>query len=379
MNRRDIVIIGSTGSIGRQTLDVVRARPDRFRVAALAAGQHTALLATQIAEFHPDHANWTDGAVPPEMPAGCRYLPLEEMAALETADRVMVAAAGTSGLAPTLAAVRAGKNVCLANKESIVTAGALILREAAVSGARLLPVDSEHSAVWQCLEHEREYVRRVWLTASGGPFHGYAKEQLQGVTAAQALAHPSWQMGPKVTIDSATLLNKGLEVIEARWLFDLDFDRIKVVVHPQSIVHSLVEFVDGSFKAQLSAPDMRLPIQYALSYPERLPGPGLPKLDWHQIAKLDFAAPDDDAFPGLALAVAAGRRGGTFPAVLCGADEAAVALFLEGRLKFTDITRMVARALEQHQSGGGEPDLEQVLAADAWARAEVRQMAQRTR
>jgi 1-deoxy-D-xylulose-5-phosphate reductoisomerase len=375
MDQIKIAVIGSTGSIGRQTLEIVRAHPQSFRIVALAAGTNTELLAAQLAEFTPDYACWQSDAAPPELPAGCRRLPLKEIAALPDADRVVLAAGGFAGLEPTLAAVSAGKTVCQANKEAIVCAGELIKRRAAASGARLLPVDSEHSAVWQCLENDNRALARVWLTASGGPFRGRTRSELEHVDAAAALAHPSWNMGPKVTIDSATLVNKGLEIIEAHWLFDVDYDRIGVVVHPQSIVHSMVEFGDGSLKAQLSRPDMRYPIQYALTYPERLDSPELPRLDWKDALQLDFSAPDAANFPGLKIAVEAGRRGGTYPAVLCGADEAAVALFLEGKLSFTGITDMIEEALTRHRSESGEPDIEDVLAADQWARSEVTKLA----
>ena len=371
MDQIKIAVIGSTGSIGRQTLEIVRAQPAHFRIVALAAGTNTGLLAAQLAEFKPDYTGWTDGAPPPELPAGCRRMPSKEIAALPEADRIVLAAGGFAGLEPTLAAIDAGKTVCQANKEAIVCAGDQVMRRAAASGARLLPVDSEHSAVWQCLDHEADQVARVWLTASGGPFRGQTRQQLAGVTASAALAHPSWNMGPKVTIDSATLVNKGLEVIEAHWLFGIDYARIGVVIHPQSIVHSMVEFKDGSLKAQLSRPDMRYPIQYALTYPERLDSPELPRLDWQKALQLDFSAPDEANFPGLKIAVEAGRRGGTYPAVLCAADEAAVALFLNGETTFTGITDITAETLERHQSESGEPEIEQVFAADRWARDEV--------
>ena len=375
MDQIKITVIGSTGSIGRQTLEIVRAHPAHFRVVALAAGTNTKLLAAQLAEFTPDYACWSDNAAPPELPADCRRLPLREIAALPDADRVVLAAGGFAGLEPTLAAVDAGKTICQANKEAIVCAGGQITRRAAVSGARLLPVDSEHSAVWQCLENDNRALARVWLTASGGPFRGRTRKELTRVNAKDALAHPSWNMGPKVTIDSATLVNKGLEVIEAHWLFDVDYGRIGVVIHPQSIVHSMVEFSDGSLKAQLSRPDMRYPIQYALTYPERLTSPELPRLDWQQALRLDFSAPDETNFPGLKIAVEAGRRGGTYPTVLCAADEAAVALFLEGKISFMGITDLIEAALTRHQSESGEPEVEQVFAADRWARAEVTKLA----
>jgi len=286
----------------------------------------------------------------------------------------MVASQRGAGLAPPLAAVKAGKNIALANKESLVMAGDIITKKAGLSGARILPVDSEHSAIWQCLEGEKSKASRIILTASGGPFRHYSPAQLDGVTPEQALAHPSWRMGKKVTIDSATLMNKGLEVIEAHWLFNIPFDRIRVLIHPQSIVHSMVEFIDGATKAQLSCPDMRLPIQYALSYPERLANPELPRIDWKDISRLDFEPPDLDTFPCLKLAIQAGEKGGTYPAVLCGADEVAVELFLSRGIKFTDIAPLVARALEQHQAVA-QPTIDEITAADGWARERVLKLA----
>jgi len=287
-------------------------------------------------------------------------------------DTIVLATSGKSGLSPTLAAVRAGKNVALANKESLVMAGEVITSEAKLHSAQILPIDSEHSAIWQCLRGETQKATQLILTASGGPFHGYSSAQLNEVTVKQALKHPSWQMGQKVTIDSATLMNKGLEVIEAHWLFNIPFDNIKVLIHPQSIVHSMVEFIDGSIKAQLSYPDMRLPIQYALSYPERLPNPQLPRLDWSSINNLTFEQPDLDTFPCLRLAIEAGKKGGTYPAVLCAADEVAVELFLSQRIKFVDIADIVDWALQQHQAIA-HPTLEEIMAADAWARQRVMQ------
>ena len=249
-------------------------------------------------------------------------------------------------------------------------AGEIIASEANRNGANILPVDSEHSAIWQCLNGETQPAARIILTASGGPFRHFSPAQLEEVTPEQALKHPSWQMGEKVTIDSATLMNKGLEVIEAHWLFDMPYDSITVIVHPQSIIHSMVEFIDGSIKAQLSCPDMRLPIQYALSYPERLPNPELPRLDWTGIRELTFEQPDFDTFPCPRLAIEAGRMGGTCPAVLCAADEAAVELFLSRAIKFTDIAILVEQVLQEHEAVA-HPTLEEVLAADAWAREKV--------
>jgi 1-deoxy-D-xylulose-5-phosphate reductoisomerase len=366
---KNLAILGSTGSIGQQTLEVVRASPDRFRIVGLAAGKNVNLLAKQISEFGPRFVHYEATEARAQLPGGkYELLSPEEMATHPEVDMVVIATSGKSGLMPILAAVKAGKRIALANKESLVMAGQIIMSKA--NSARILPVDSEHSAIWQCLEGEAKPPARIILTASGGPFHHYSLEQLERVTVEQALGHPTWQMGRKVTVDSATLMNKGLEVIEAHWLFNMPFDGITVVIHPQSIVHSMVEFADGVVKAQLSYPDMRLPIQYALAYPERLANPGLPHLDWDRISQLTFEPPDYDNFPCLRLAVEAGKKGGTYPAVLCAADEVAVELFLSQRIKFTDIACLVEQALEQHQATS-RPTLEEVMAADAWAREKV--------
>ncbi len=366
-----LAVLGSTGSIGRQTLDVVRALLGRFNVVGLAAGKNLDLLAEQVKEFRPEFISYispdeSEGTTRFDV-SGCRFLSLEDMASHRDIDTVVIATSGTDGLGATLAAVKAGKNIALANKESLVAAGEIITAEAGKSGARILPVDSEHSAIWQCIDGEKQAPRRIILTASGGPFRGYSAKQMAGITVAKALEHPSWRMGKKVTIDSATLMNKGLEIIEARWLFNTGIDDITVLVHPQSIVHSMVEFADGSVKAQLSLPDMRLPIQYALTYPERLPNSVLPAFDWSRFADLHFEPPDMDSFPCLRMAIEAGRKGGTFPAALCAADEVAVELFLDGRIRFVDIAPLVERVLEQHDNMA-QPTMEDILAADARAR-----------
>ena len=368
---KQLAVLGSTGSIGQQTLDIVRALPHRFRIIGLAAGKNTALLARQISEFKPRFVCCQYRKVTAQMPGGgYELLSPEDIACHPQVDMVVIATSGKSGLGPTLAAVRAGKTVALANKESLVMAGEIILKEAKRNKARILPIDSEHSAIWQCVRGENKRTAKLILTASGGPFRGYSSAQLERVTAKQALRHPSWQMGKKVTIDSATLMNKGLEVIEARWLFNVSFDNIKVIIHPQSIIHSMVEFADGSVKAQLSYPDMRLPIQHAISYPERLPNPQILPLDWCNINNLTFEPPDFDTFPCLKLAIEAGKKGGTYPAVLCAADEIAVDLFLSQRIKFTDIAKLVEKTLEQHQSTT-HPTIEETMAADTWARQKV--------
>jgi 1-deoxy-D-xylulose-5-phosphate reductoisomerase len=366
-----VAVLGSTGSIGHQTLEVISALPHRFSVIGLAAGKNTALLAKQISQFKPSFI-YSQDKTPPT--GKCEFLSLEEMAGHPKVDIVVMATSGKWGLKPALAAVKAGKRIALANKESLVMAGELIIKEAKLSGAQIIPVDSEHSAIFQCLQGEAQKTARIILTASGGPFRGYSPTRLAKVTPEQALKHPSWRMGRKVTIDSATLMNKGLEVIEARWLFDMPFDNIRILIHPQSIIHSMVEFTDGSVKAQMSQPDMRLPIQYALTYPERLANPTLPHLDWDNLKDLNFEPPDFESFPCLKLAIEAGRKGGTYPAALCAADETAVELFLSKRIKFTDIPRLVERALAEHKSTA-HPTLEEILATDTQTRERIKQMA----
>jgi 1-deoxy-D-xylulose-5-phosphate reductoisomerase len=362
-----LAVLGSTGSIGQQTLEVVRSLPERFRIIGLAAGKNLDLLAQQIDEFKPDFISFTVPSNKAGRLSRYKLTSLEEMASHPDVDIVVIATAGTAGLGATLAAARSGKNIALANKESLVAAGEIITAEAKKSGARILPVDSEHSAVFQCLRGEEQPPRRIILTASGGPFRSYSKKQMAAVTVEKALRHPSWRMGKKVTIDSATLMNKGLEVIEAHLLFNIAFENVAVLIHPQSIVHSMVEFVDGSVKAQLSCPDMRLPIQYALTYPDRTANDSLPRLDWKHFADLTFEPPDTVRFPCLRLAIEAGKKGGTYPAVLCAADEVAVELFLAGSIIFTDISRLVERTLAKH-SDISHPSLADIMAADNWAR-----------
>ncbi|TMF13173.1 MAG: 1-deoxy-D-xylulose-5-phosphate reductoisomerase [Chloroflexi bacterium] len=369
-----LAVLGSTGSIGRQTLDVVRSLPRRFNVIALAAGNNVTLLEEQVREFRPrfiyaggeaDYlmARGSSGGVP------VRWAEMEEMAAHPDVDLVIVATVGSAGLGPTLAAIRAGKSVALANKEVLVMAGHIITAEARRYNVELRPIDSEHSAIWQCLWGEgRESVERITVTASGGPFRDTPLHDLSRVTADEALRHPNWQMGQKITVDTATLLNKGLECIEARWLFDVSLEKIDVLLHRESIVHSLVEFCDGSVKAQLGMPDMRLPIQCALTYPERLRGTSVPRLDLRLIGTLNFGRPDTKQYPCLTLALEAGRRGGSCPAVLAAADEIAVQYFLAGHIRFTDIARIVSDALNAHDQLAN-PSLDEVLQADDWARS----------
>ena len=376
--RRRISLLGSTGSIGRQTLDVAAACG--FSVAALTAHRSGALLEEQARRFQPELAVCVDPAAAADLKVRLADTPVRvasgpegllEAAALPSADTVVTAVVGVAGLEPTLAAIRAGKRIALANKETLVCAGELVMDQAEAHGAEIVPVDPEHSAIFQCLQgcRDRGEVRRLILTASGGPFFGWSREALAGVTPAQALKHPNWSMGAKITVDSATLMNKGLEYIEAMRLYRMPPEKISIVVHRESIVHSLVEYCDNAVLAQLGAPDMRLPIQYALTWPERTPGPAQP-LDLLNCPSLTFQAPDYDAFPCLGLALEAARTGGTATAVLNGANEAAVALFLEEKLSFPGIAERVGLALKRLPVVQ-KPSLEEILEADRAARALV--------
>jgi 1-deoxy-D-xylulose-5-phosphate reductoisomerase len=382
---RRLAIIGSTGSIGRSALDVVRQHRHAFEVVALAAHSAWEELAAQAAEFTPRCAALADPQAARALASSQRSLDVRagaegvaSLAALDDIDTVLLAVVGIAGLAPALAAVRNGKRLALATKEVLVAAGPLVLQEARRNGAEVLPVDSEHSAILQCAQSAGargvESIARVVLTASGGPFRTRARDALRRVTPAEALAHPTWNMGNKITIDSATLMNKGLEVIEAHRLFDVRTEQIEVVIHPQSIVHSLVEFCDGSVVAQLSEPDMRIPIMYALGYPERRPL-RVTQLDLARIGELTFFEPDYVAFPCLGLAYEALRMGGTAPAVLNAANEVAVEQFLNGVIGFLDIPRQIERKLSAHRNVA-EPSLGDILAADAWAREDSQAVAQ---
>lgn len=366
-----LAVLGSTGSIGRQTLEVVSAFPDRFEVVALACGENVSLLKEQVAEFKP-RLVCTELAAGAKEILGATCLSLEEIASHPDVDLVVISTSGKAGLGATLAAIRAGKKVALANKEVLVMAGGIVVAEAQKYDAEIVPIDSEHSAIWQCLNgEERRAVSKLILTASGGPFRQSTLAQLAAVTPKDALNHPTWRMGIKVTIDSATLMNKGMEVIEAHWLFDIPYSQIEVVVHPQSIIHSIVEFVDGSAKAQLSLPDMRLPIQYALTHPERWESPFREGIDFGSIVSFDFEPVDLDRFPCLKLAMEAGEMGGTYPAVLSAADEVAVELFLAKKIGFPDIAAVVARTLDCHEMIS-YPSIEDIFAADTWARETAR-------
>ncbi|MCL4501287.1 MAG: 1-deoxy-D-xylulose-5-phosphate reductoisomerase [Deltaproteobacteria bacterium] len=372
-----LAILGSTGSIGQSTLAVAAEHPNEFSVVSLAAGKNVALLTEQIKRFKPALVSVQDEAAADQLRESAGANPAPEIvwgragalaaATAPGADLVVSAMVGAVGLEPTLAAIRARLPVALANKETLVAAGPLVMALAKERGVPLLPVDSEHSAIFQALQGQRRTdVRRLWLTASGGPFRSWEAARLEQVTPAQALKHPNWSMGAKITIDSATMMNKALEVIEASVLFGLPVDQIEVYIHPQSIIHSLVEFVDGSVIAQMGVPDMRLPIAYALAYPRRLPL-SAPSLDLCQIARLTFERPDVNRFPGLALGYAAAKAGGTMPAVLNAANEVAVAAFLDGSIKFLGIPRIVSQTMAAHEPQTLS-DLNQVLAVNAWAR-----------
>ncbi len=379
MKNKKIVILGSTGSIGRNVLKVAAGFPRSFTVVGLTAGWNIDLLRQQIDTFSPRLVSVA------EEEEAVRLKTLlgpnsrteivwgrtgnEQVACLQEADMVVSAIVGAAGLLPTLAAIKSGKDIALANKETLVMAGRLIMAEVKKHQVRLLPIDSEHSAIAQALEAGRkEDVARIILTASGGPFLNLAEENLWQVTPAQALHHPNWDMGRKITIDSATLMNKGLEVIEARWLFDIDLEKIEVLVHPQSIVHSLVEFVDGSVVAQLGIPDMRVPISYALSYPERL-DTGLSRLNLTECSNLSFHKPDTNRFPALHIAYQACTKGGCLPAVLNAANEVAVAAFLDGKLEFPEISQVVAKTMNRMEHTE-DKDIATILEADRLARVE---------
>lgn len=370
-----VSLLGSTGSIGTQTIDVIQAMPERFQVRGLAAGHNLDRLRAQAQTLRPRTIWAADGpseqlrAIAAE--SGATLASMEEMAADPDLDVLVVGTAGRAGLEPTLTALERGRAVALANKEVVVMAGHLVRAAADRGGGQLRPVDSEHSAIWQCLWGEEDNpIRRILLTASGGALRDLPAQALAQVTPEQALRHPTWNMGAKITIDSASLVNKGMETIEARWLFDVPYERVEVVQHPESIVHSLVEMGDGSVKAQLGNPDMRLPIQCALSYPQRLQ-PTVAPLDLPALGALHFSAPDMDRYPGLRLCQEAGRRGGTYPCVLAAADEVAVGAFMDRTIGFTAIPEVIEAALDAHDSSD-DPDLETIDAADAWARTFTR-------
>ncbi len=377
---KKIGILGSTGSIGTQTLDVVD--ECGFEVIALTANSRVDLLAEQALKYHPELVVLMNPDSLDELEYKLKGQNIKVLSGMEgllqivnhpEIDLIVNALVGAVGVRPTLEAIRSGKDIALANKETLVTAGELVMAEAAKHEVQILPVDSEHNALFQALQGEEvKWVSRLILTASGGPFRRYTAEDLEQVTPTQALKHPNWDMGGKITIDSATLMNKGLEVIEAHWLFGIDYDHIDVVVHPQSIIHSLVEFHDSSILAELGLPDMRIPIQYALTYPEREKN-RLERLDLVKVAQLTFEEPKKELFPCLDLAYRAGRRGGTLPAVMNAANEVAVAKFMQGKITFQEIPDYITRIMNRHQVIDS-PDLEEILAADNWARGETERM-----
>jgi 1-deoxy-D-xylulose-5-phosphate reductoisomerase len=384
MTIKSLTILGSTGSIGVNTLQVIRQFPDHFQVLALGAGRNMGLLREQIEAFRPRLVAVLDeecAAQLHDLVRDFEYLPeivigtdgYRQCATLPEVQMVVAAMVGAAGLIPTLAAIQAGKHIALANKETLVIAGAVVMPLAQQVGVRILPVDSEHSAIFQALQgNQRKHLRRILLTASGGPFFRKTLQGLAEVTPEAALLHPNWSMGRKITIDSATLMNKGLEVIEARWLFDVPVEQIEILIHPESIVHSMVEYVDGSVIAQLGIPDMKAPISYALSYPERLPIAN-PALDLLQLGNLSFYPPDAEKFPCLRLAYEACRVGSTLPAVLNAANEVAVEAFLEGRIGFMDISTIIEESMSRH-TPAGEATLEAILQADNWARRVARRL-----
>src|SRR5213592_4699791 len=397
MNRKRVVILGATGSIGESALTVARDIPERMEIVGLAAKSNAQKLAAAANEVRPESVCLVDQTQLDVLRKALDYQPrvfsgdggLLEIACLTNADMVLVAVVGTGGLRPALAAIEAGKDLAVASKEILVMAGEIVMREARENGVHVLPVDSEHNAIFQCLEGKRSTlnaqrstlnaesftldvseVRRIILTASGGPFRETPRKDFDSITPEQALKHPTWNMGPKITIDSATLFNKGLEMIEAHWLFGVEMDRVEVVIHPQSIVHSMVEFADGSTLAQLSYSNMCFPIQYAVTWPDRVPNT-LPPLDFSKLSKLEFFPPRYSDFPALNIARRAGATGGTLPAVMNAANEIAVAAFLDRRVRFPDIWQIVEEAMNRH-TPVAHPDLDAILEADQWARAEAR-------
>ena len=371
---KKIAILGSTGSIGTQTLDVVREHSDELQVVALAAGTNKERLKEQIKEFHPKLVSLSDEKKAQELKeelAGeqvevvCGMEGLIEVAGADSADVVVTAVVGMMGILPTMEAIKKGKDIALANKETLVTAGHLIIPMAKEYGVSILPVDSEHSAIFQSIQGEpKAALDKILLTASGGPFRGKSAEFLETVTLEAALNHPNWSMGPKITIDSSTMVNKGLEVMEAKWLFGVDYSQIEVVIQPQSIIHSMVQYVDGAIIAQLGTPDMRVPIEYALFYPERRSLSG-DRLDFSKLSQITFEKPDYKVFRGLSLAIEAGKTGGTMPTVFNAANERAVAKFLKGEIKYTDIVRSIEKCMDAHKVSA-HPDLEEILATEQW-------------
>lgn len=376
---KNIVVLGSTGSIGTQTLEIVDAYPERLQVVALAAGSNVEKIEPQIRKYHPKKVVMFDEKAAMSLKTKVADLSvtvlagmsgLIEICTMEEADVVLTAVVGMIGIKPTIEAIKAGKDIALANKETLVTAGHIIMPLAKQMGVSILPVDSEHSAIFQSLNGEpKNRLKKILLTASGGPFRGMSKVQLADKTVKDALKHPNWSMGQKITIDSATMVNKGLEVMEAGWLFDVNYDQIQVVVHPQSIIHSMVEYVDGAVIAQLGLPDMKLPIQYALFYPDRLPM-DTPGIDFFQLGQVSFEKPDLETFQGLKLAYEAFLKGGSMPTVFNAANEKAVSLFLQEKIRFLDIADIIAETMSRHQVIA-QPDVEQILMTEQWCYEQI--------
>lgn len=371
---KNLVILGSTGSIGTQALEIVDAYSDRLKVTALAAGSNVDKMEEQVRKYLPGFAVMYEEQAAKDLVVRVADLPVTVLAGMEgmlqivslpEADVVLTAVVGMIGIKPTIEAIKAGKDIALANKETLVTAGHIIMPLAREKGVSILPVDSEHSAIFQSLNGEpKKRMKKILLTASGGPFRGMSREELLGKTVKEALNHPNWSMGKKVTIDSATMVNKGLEVMEAGWLFDAKPEQIQVVVHPQSIIHSMVEYVDGAVMAQLGLPDMKLPIQYAFFYPDRLPM-DMPGIDFFKLGQITFEEPDMETFTGLKLAYEAFQRGGTMPTVFNAANEKAVSRFLAGKIRFLDIADIIGRAMSAHKAAEN-PSLEQILETESW-------------
>jgi 1-deoxy-D-xylulose-5-phosphate reductoisomerase len=379
MNRKRVVILGATGSIGESALKVARDIPERMEIVGLAAKSNAQKLAAAANQIRPESVCVVDETQVAVLRKALDYEPrifsgelgLLEIACLTNADMVLVAIVGTGGLRPALAAIESGKDLAVASKEILVMAGEVVMRAARESGVHVLPVDSEHNAIFQCLESKQPAdIRRIMLTASGGPFRETPRTHFNSITPEQALKHPTWNMGPKITVDSATLFNKGLEMIEAHWLFAVKMNRVEVVIHPQSIVHSMVEFIDGSILAQLSHSNMCFPIQYAVTWPDRVPNT-LPPLDFSKLSKLEFSTPRYEDFPALNLARRAGEAGGTLPAVMNAANEVAVAAFLDGQVRFPQIWGIVQDVMNRHTTVA-HPDLDVIMGVDQWARAKAR-------
>jgi 1-deoxy-D-xylulose-5-phosphate reductoisomerase len=368
---KKLAILGSTGSIGQQTLDIVRKFPDKLKVVGLACGNNRVVFEDQLREFNPKFA-FSSGCFP--LADSVKSMSMEEIASEPDVDIVVVATTGKAGLGPTISALKAGKPIAIVNKEILVMAGEIITGMVAQYGSTVLPIDSEHCAIWQCLQGESHKISRLLLTASGGPFFGMAQERLANVTIDEALNHPTWKMGKKVTIDSATLFNKGLEAIEAHWLFNIPYDKIEIIIHRQSIIHSMIEFVDGSIKAQLSTPDMHLPIQYALLYPDRTANDNIKPLSFKNMQTLTMEPVTYNDFPCLKLALEAAKKGSTYPAVLCAADEVAVDLFINRKIRFLQIAEIIEKTLNQHKPVP-KPSLDEIIESVNQAEETARKIA----